>query len=142
MKPVTWTSLALALVLLVLLPLVFGQLMAAALVKLDLSKRAAFALVAAMMIGGLINIPIKRIRSEEVMSHPLHPSLDDFAGARAHSSGKRYRGERGAASFPRTGDIRADRLATIGHEALMLPVPRARQHRGLLPPRRPYRLGS
>jgi len=96
--------------------------MAAALVKLDLSRRAAFALVAAMMIGGLINIPIKRIRTEEVMSHPLASfGLDDFWPALG-----RIRRESviavnvGGCIIPAGLAIyELTRLATIGHEALI-----------------------
>jgi uncharacterized membrane protein len=70
-KPLIWVSLAATFVLLVLFPFVFGQLMTAALAKLHLGKGAAVCVVAAIMLGSLINIPVKRIRTQEEMVHPL-----------------------------------------------------------------------
>ena len=69
MKPVTRISLAAALILLVLFPLAYGQLMAAALTKLQLDRRTALALLIAIMCWGPSNIPVKRIRTEEVAVH-------------------------------------------------------------------------
>lgn len=58
--------------LLVLMPLVFGQLMFAALAKLHLSPDAAIVLMFAIIAGGFVNIPIKRFeRDEEVPTHPF-----------------------------------------------------------------------
>ena len=71
MKPITWISLTATVVLLVLFPLVFGQVMAAALVKLHLSRGTAILLVIAIMGGGLVNIPVRRIQTEAAMVHPL-----------------------------------------------------------------------
>jgi uncharacterized membrane protein len=60
------------LIMLVLLPLLFADLMAAALVKLHLDPSTAIILVVAIMFGSLINIPVKRItRTETVIVHPL-----------------------------------------------------------------------
>jgi uncharacterized membrane protein len=78
-KRLTWVSLTAALVLIALFPLAFGQLMAGALFKLHLTGRTAVALVAAIVIGGFINIPIRRIPSEGATSHPLAAfGLADF----------------------------------------------------------------
>lgn len=60
------------LLLLALLPLAFGQLFAAALLKLRLSPDTAVLLVLGMLIGGGINIPVKRIpRTEPLVEDPL-----------------------------------------------------------------------
>lgn len=53
--------LLLFLLLLVLLPVAFGQLFAAALLKLRLEPLTAVVIVTAMILGGGINIPVKRI---------------------------------------------------------------------------------
>jgi len=54
------------------MPIFFGQLMFGALAKLHLSPDMALVLVMAIIIGGFINIPVKRIvRDEFVPSHPL-----------------------------------------------------------------------
>lgn len=47
--------------LLALLPILFGHLLIASLEKLHLSPGAAVALVIAIVLGGLVNIPIKRL---------------------------------------------------------------------------------
>lgn len=60
------------LLLLFLLPLLFGQVMIAALLKLRLTPETALLLVMGIFIGSMINIPIKRIvRDEELLVHPL-----------------------------------------------------------------------
>jgi len=65
-------SLVAALLLLVLFPLLFAELMATSLGKLHLSADSAVLLVIAIMVGGLINIPVRRIRrSHDVDDHPL-----------------------------------------------------------------------
>jgi uncharacterized membrane protein len=51
-------------VMLVLLPILFGELMAASLGKLHLSPGMALLLMVAIVIGGLVNIPVKRIAHE------------------------------------------------------------------------------
>ena len=62
----------LSLVLIGLLPVLFGQLMVAALTKLHLAPDAIMALVMAIIFGGFINLPIKRIvRDQPVTTHPL-----------------------------------------------------------------------
>jgi len=67
-----WFSLLAALLLLVLFPLLFGQIMATSLIKLHLSPASALVLLAGIIAGGLINIPVKRIqRSELIEVHPL-----------------------------------------------------------------------
>ena len=59
-------------VLIGLLPLLFGQLMVGALTKLHLGQDAIVALVMAIILGGFINLPVKRIvRDYPVSSHPL-----------------------------------------------------------------------
>jgi uncharacterized membrane protein len=72
MKFMTPLSLVATLVLLFLLPLLFGQIMAVSLVKLHLSPGWAVALITAIVVGSFINIPVKRIqRDEPVAAHPL-----------------------------------------------------------------------
>src|SRR5947208_1809667 len=59
------------LVLLLLLPLLFGELMATSLVKLHLSSEAALLLMMAMIVGGAVTLPVKRIAHEQLM--PVDP---------------------------------------------------------------------
>ena len=60
------------LVLLVLLPLVFGQLFTAALIKLKLDPSTALLVVIGIFLGSPINIPVKRMaREESVVAYPL-----------------------------------------------------------------------
>lgn len=59
--------LLLFLVLLVMLPFIFGQLFTAALIKLNLSPTAALLVVFGIFMGSPINIPVKRIPREESM---------------------------------------------------------------------------
>ena len=59
------------LLLLLLMPMLFGELMATSLVKLHLSPQAAVLLMMAIIVGGLVNIPVKRIPHERVV--PAHP---------------------------------------------------------------------
>ena len=58
-------------VMLVLLPILFGELPATSLAKLHLSPEMALLLMMAIIIGGLINIPVRRIAHERVV--PMHP---------------------------------------------------------------------
>jgi len=59
------------LLLLLLLPMLFAELMATSLVKLHLSPEAALLLMVAIIVGGLVNIPAKRISHARVV--PAHP---------------------------------------------------------------------
>ncbi len=60
------------LVLTIMLPFAFGELMFASLGKLHLSADAALALLAVIFIGGFINIPVRSItRKQRAISHPL-----------------------------------------------------------------------
>lgn len=59
--------LLLFLVLLVMLPFLFGQLFTAALIKLNLPPAAALLVVFGIFMGSPINIPVKRIPREEPM---------------------------------------------------------------------------
>lgn len=61
-------SLLLALVLIGLMPLLFGQLMASALAKLHLSGGSAFALILAMFAGSFVNIPVRTIVHDEAVA--------------------------------------------------------------------------
>ncbi len=64
--------LLLFLVLLILSPILFGQLMLASLEKLHLAPSIALALVIATFVGSLINIPIATLpRKRDVPSNPL-----------------------------------------------------------------------
>ncbi|MGE5537067.1 MAG: DUF1614 domain-containing protein [Gemmatimonas sp.] len=64
-------SLLALLALLFLLPLLFGELMVASLAKLNLSPSTALGLVVAMLVGGAINIPVKRLDTPG--GKPAHP---------------------------------------------------------------------
>jgi uncharacterized membrane protein len=57
--------------MIVLLPILYGGLLAASLAKLHLSTGLALILMVAIIIGGLINIPVKRIAHDRVV--PMHP---------------------------------------------------------------------
>src|SRR5580704_17576564 len=59
------------LLLLLLMPMLFRELIATSLVKLHLSPQAAGPLMMAIIVGGLVNIPVKRIAHERVV--PVHP---------------------------------------------------------------------
>lgn len=72
MKGLGCFTLLLFLILLALLPVVFGQLFTAALIKLQLSPRTALLVVIGIFAGSLINIPVKRIpRTEAVLADPF-----------------------------------------------------------------------
>lgn len=64
-------ALLLFLILTVLSPLLFGELMLASLQKLHLSPSSALTVMIAMFVGGLINIPVTRIRREKSVSSNL-----------------------------------------------------------------------
>lgn len=67
-----WFSLLAALFLVVLFPLLFGEVMATSLVKLHLSPQTALALLVGIIAGGLVNIPVRRTRRTVVIEvHPL-----------------------------------------------------------------------
>jgi uncharacterized membrane protein len=60
------------LILLVMLPFVFGQVFTAALIKLKLEPMSALLVVIGIFLGSPINIPVKRIsRTESVPADPL-----------------------------------------------------------------------
>jgi uncharacterized membrane protein len=64
--------LLLVLLLLIMLPFVFGHLFAAALIKLKLEPGTALLIVIGIFLGSPINIPVKRIpRMESVTADPL-----------------------------------------------------------------------
>ena len=72
MKTFTPLSLIAFLVLLILLPLLFAQLMAASLTKLSLDPGTALLLMFGIILGSAVNIPVKRIaRAHTVPAHPL-----------------------------------------------------------------------
>lgn len=72
MRPSGSLPLLLFLILLALLPLVFGQLFVAAMMKLRLGPMTAIFLVMGIILGGGINIPLKRIaRNETLVEDPL-----------------------------------------------------------------------
>jgi uncharacterized membrane protein len=73
-------SLLVFLILAVLFPLLFGELMLASLSKLHLSPSMALTLVIAIFVGGLVNIPVKSVVNDrDVVSHPLAVyGLSDF----------------------------------------------------------------
>lgn len=60
------------LLLLVLLPLVFSELMLGALGRLHIDPSSALLIVIGMFVGGLVNIPVRRVvREEWVSDNPL-----------------------------------------------------------------------
>jgi uncharacterized membrane protein len=64
--------LLLFLILLAMLPFVFGQLFTSALLKLKLEPTTALLVVVGIFMGSAINIPVKRIsRQESMLSDPL-----------------------------------------------------------------------
>lgn len=68
----SWLSLVLAALLVVLFPLLFGELMLAGLAKLHIGPDAATALMIAIIVGGMINIPVKRfVRHQDVVVYPF-----------------------------------------------------------------------
>ncbi len=68
----TWLSLAITLFLLFLFPFVFSELMVVSLAKLHLDPGTAVSIVVAVMLGGLINIPIAWVPLEDqILVHPL-----------------------------------------------------------------------
>ena len=70
--PFLGLSLLIALFLLVLFPLLFGELMLASLTKLHLTPGTALLLFFAIIFGGLVNIPIRRIaRPDELVARPM-----------------------------------------------------------------------
>lgn len=78
-------SLLLALVLMALMPLLFGQLMASALGKLHLSAGAAFALIVGVFAGSFVNIPVRTIVHDEAVA------VDPLAVFGVSRRGKRWR---------------------------------------------------
>lgn len=65
-------SLLASLVLVVLLPFLFGEIMLGGLGKLHIDPRTAATLMVAIIAGGFINIPLKRITHDhQVIVHPL-----------------------------------------------------------------------
>jgi len=72
MKPLGCLPFLLFLVLLALLPFVFGELFSTALTKLRLSPHTALLVILGILIGSGINIPVTRLpRTEDVMADPL-----------------------------------------------------------------------
>jgi uncharacterized membrane protein len=72
MRAFTPLSLIASLILLVLLPFLFAQVMAVSLVKLNLTPGTALLLMMAIIIGSGVNIPVRRIaRPRRVTTHPL-----------------------------------------------------------------------
>ncbi|MDH5740492.1 MAG: DUF1614 domain-containing protein, partial [Nitrospira sp.] len=72
MKLLGILPLLLFLLLVVMLPFVFGQVFTAALIKLKLEPMSALLVVIGIFMGSAINIPVKRIsRTESVLADPL-----------------------------------------------------------------------
>ncbi len=65
-------SLLVALILMIVLPVAFANMLSAALLKLNLRPQTASVIVFGILAGSLINIPVKRIiRTEPVTVDPL-----------------------------------------------------------------------
>ncbi len=72
MRGLRWLPLLFFLILLALLPFVFGQLFTAALIKLKLEPTTALLVVIGIFMGSAINLPVKRIsRTESVLVDQL-----------------------------------------------------------------------
>jgi uncharacterized membrane protein len=72
MRQFTPIGMLLSLVLLILFPIIFSQVMVAALIKLHLTQATAIYLVFGIILGGLVNFPVKRIvRNDAIPSNPL-----------------------------------------------------------------------
>jgi len=72
MRVPIWLSLLAALFLLFLLPLLFAHVMASGLAKLHLDPASAILLVIGIIVGGMVNIPVRRIaRNDAVETHPF-----------------------------------------------------------------------
>jgi len=72
MPILTWLSLVLAALLALLFPLLFSEFMLAGLAKLHIAPEAAMVPMIAIIVGGMINIPVKRIiRQEDTVAHPF-----------------------------------------------------------------------
>lgn len=72
MRRTGYVPLILFLILLVLLPIAFGQLFTTALMKLRLESFTAMLLIMGIIVGGGINIPLKRIaKNEALVEDPL-----------------------------------------------------------------------
>jgi uncharacterized membrane protein len=72
MRRLTVFSLLLFIVMLFLLPVIFTQIMQGSLIKLHLSPQTAFTLTLAIILGGLINVPVGRLRHQpEAVVDPL-----------------------------------------------------------------------
>jgi uncharacterized membrane protein len=63
--------LAVALVLMLILPLVFADMMRTALLRLQIAPEIATLIVVGILMGSLINVPVKRIERQELM--PVDP---------------------------------------------------------------------
>ncbi len=99
-----WLSLLASLVLLVLLPLLFGEIMLGGLGRLHISPQTAAALMIAIIAGGFIDIPLKRI------SHQLHVAVHPFA---AFGFGSQW---------PQFRRIRRDTVIAVNVGGCVIPV--------------------
>ncbi len=61
-------SLLLALLLMLLLPFMYADLMQTALLKLQISSRAAALIVAGILLGSQVNVPVKRVARQGTVS--------------------------------------------------------------------------
>jgi uncharacterized membrane protein len=103
MTRLVWISLILALLLLIMAPFVFANLMTRSFEKLHLSPSAALFFTASIFAGGLINIPVKRVSVAEAL--PTNP-LDIF-------------GLSGVA--PRWGGYRAETVIALNVGGCLIP---------------------
>jgi uncharacterized membrane protein len=99
-----WLSLFISLVLLVLLPFFFAELMTASLAKLQVSKQTAGLLLFGIVFGSFINIPIMRVvHAESVPASPLAVfGLDQF--------------------FPQTRRVRRETIIAVNVGGGLIPV--------------------
>jgi uncharacterized membrane protein len=67
-----WLSMLASFLLVILLPFLFGEILVGGLGKLHISREAAVMLGIAIIAGGFINIPVRRIvHQHEVVVHPF-----------------------------------------------------------------------
>ena len=71
MPPLIWLSLFFAVLLGLLLPFLFGEIMVTSLAKLHVSPDIALLVIVGMLVGGFVNIPVARFARHDVV--PTHP---------------------------------------------------------------------
>lgn len=124
MATLIWLSLLAALLLALLLPLLFAELMLASLDKLHLSGSSAGLLVIAVVLGGFVNIPVRRIR------HPVPLVRNPFAAYGLLDAGPRFR------------LLSAETVIAVNLGGCLIPLGLAAYETAWLATSRPHALGA